>query len=223
MSARTDEALIHMSACDLATAIARGEVSATEAVEAHIARIEQVNGALNAVVVKRYDEARAEAKVADEKRARGEPLGPLHGVPITIKEHLDLTGTPATFGLPSRANILATQDDPWVARVRAACKDLAREKICENALGKLFSAAPVGEDGFWPCEPVRDALEEIATETLSRAVKTGLYNARGVHFRGEVWPGLRQLPQEGRRGLVRAGSHARGGRQRRLSDRRIGN
>jgi hypothetical protein len=79
----------------------------------------------------------------------------------------------------------------WVARVRAACKDLAREKICENALGKLFSTAPVGEDGIWPCEPVRDALEEIATETLSRTVKTGLYNARGV--RGEGGGEERQL------------------------------
>jgi fatty acid amide hydrolase len=120
MSARTDEALIQMSAGEMAAAIARGEVSATEAVETHIARIEQVNGALNAVVVKRYDEARAEAKTADEKRARGEPLGPLHGVPITIKESLDLTGTPSTFGLSSRASILATQDDPWVARLRSA-------------------------------------------------------------------------------------------------------
>jgi fatty acid amide hydrolase len=120
MGARVDEALIKMSAGELAAVIARGEVSATEAVEAHIARIEQVNGALNAVVVKRYDEARAEAQAADEKRARREPLGPLHGVPIAIKECLDLTGTPSTFGLPSRAGILATQDDPWVARVRAA-------------------------------------------------------------------------------------------------------
>jgi fatty acid amide hydrolase len=120
MSARTDKALIQKSAGELATVIARGELSACDAVETHIARIEQVNGALNAVIVKRYDAARAEAKSADEKRARGEPLGPLHGVPITIKEHLDLTGSPSTFGLPSRANILATEDDPWVARMRAA-------------------------------------------------------------------------------------------------------
>jgi fatty acid amide hydrolase len=120
MSARADEVLIQKSAGELATAIGAGEVSATEAVEAHIARIEQVNGALNAVVVKRYDEARAEAKAADEKRAGGEPLEPLHGVPITIKESLDLTGTPSTFGLSSRASILATQDDLVVARIRAA-------------------------------------------------------------------------------------------------------
>ena len=117
MSARTDEALIQMSAGEVAAAIARNETSATEAVEAHIARIEQVNPALNAVVVKRYDAARAEAQAADERRARGEPLPPLHGVPITVKECLDLTGTPATFGFASLGS-LAAQDDLYVARLR---------------------------------------------------------------------------------------------------------
>jgi fatty acid amide hydrolase len=104
----------------LAALIAAGEVSALEAVEAHIKRIEQVNGALNAVVLKRYDAARAEARAADQQRARGDRLGPLHGVPITLKECLDLAGTPATFGLPGRAGILAAHDDRYVARMRAA-------------------------------------------------------------------------------------------------------
>ena len=72
------------------------------------------------MVFKRYDAARAEARSADGRRASGEPLGPLHGVPITLKECLDLEGTPSTFGLPSRANTRATQDDLYVARMRAA-------------------------------------------------------------------------------------------------------
>jgi fatty acid amide hydrolase len=79
-----------------------------------------VNAQLNAVVVKRYDAARAEARAADRRRAAGERLGPLHGVPITIKECLDLEGTPATFGLPSRASVLAARDDVYVERMRAA-------------------------------------------------------------------------------------------------------
>ncbi len=121
MSAGTGiETLTQLSAIELATRIARGEVSAVEAVESHIARIEQVNPALNAVVVTRYDEARAEARAADERQAAGEPLGPLHGVPVTVKESLDLTGTPSTFGLPSRREALATEDDVYVARIRAA-------------------------------------------------------------------------------------------------------
>jgi fatty acid amide hydrolase len=108
------------SAAELAALIARGEVSALEAVEAHIARIEHVNPALNAVVVKRYEAARAEASRADERRASGQPLGPLHGVPITIKESLDVAGTPSTFGLPSRANLNAEADESHVARLRQA-------------------------------------------------------------------------------------------------------
>jgi fatty acid amide hydrolase len=109
-----------LSASQLATSIAEGTIKAREAVEAYIARIEEVNGALNAVVVKRYDEARAEADAVDQKRARGETLPPLAGVPITVKECFDLAGTPATFGLSARTATRATSDDPYVARLRAA-------------------------------------------------------------------------------------------------------
>ncbi|MBI3677985.1 MAG: amidase [Proteobacteria bacterium] len=109
-----------MSAGALASAIAKGQLSAVEAVEAHIAQIEKVNPKLNAVVVKRYDAARNEAREADRKRAAGEPLGPLHGVPVTIKECIDVAGTPSTFGLEKRADVLATRDEVHVARVRNA-------------------------------------------------------------------------------------------------------
>src|SRR5437868_5988489 len=104
MTGPAADALIAASAGELAQRIARGEVSALEAVEAHVARIEQVNARLNAVVVKRYDAARDEARRADTARLRGEPLGPLHGVPVTVKECLDLAGTPSTYGIPSRAS-----------------------------------------------------------------------------------------------------------------------
>lgn len=114
------ETLTSLPATELAAMIARGDISSVEVVEAHIDRIERVNTVLNAVVVKRYEAARVEAREADERRARGEPLGPLHGVPITIKESLDLVDTPSTFGLQARANILAGQDDPYVARIRQA-------------------------------------------------------------------------------------------------------
>lgn len=120
METSASETLIQLSATELAKMIASGDISSAEAVEAHIERIEHVNPALNAVVVKRYDAARAEAKEADARRARGETLAPLHGVPITIKESLDLVGTSSTFGLPARANHRAEQDDLYVARLREA-------------------------------------------------------------------------------------------------------
>ncbi|HEX6251319.1 MAG TPA: amidase family protein [Gemmatimonadaceae bacterium] len=112
--------MTRLPAIELAALIARGDASAAEVVEAHIERVERVNPVLNAVVVKRYAEARAEAREADKTRASGQSLGPLHGVPITVKEALDLTGTPSTFGIPSRAQILAEKDDAFVARLRGA-------------------------------------------------------------------------------------------------------
>jgi fatty acid amide hydrolase len=120
MATTEHQTLTTLSAVELAAMITRGDISSAEAVEAHIECIERINPALNAVVVKRYDAAHAEARQADERRARGEALGPLHGVPITIKESLDLVDTPSTFGLQSRASILARQDDPYVARMRNA-------------------------------------------------------------------------------------------------------
>lgn len=104
----------------LAAMVAAGQVSAVEVVDAHIARIEQVDGVLNAVVVPRFAEARAEAVAADAARSRGEALGPLHGVPVTVKESLALAGTAATFGLPGLRGSTADADDPYVARLRAA-------------------------------------------------------------------------------------------------------
>lgn len=120
METTTNNTLTTLSASGLAKMIASGDISSVEAVEAHIERIERVNPALNAVVVKRYDAARTEAKEADARRARGEKLAPLHGVPITIKESLDLAGTSSTFGLPSWAGRSIEQDDLYVARIREA-------------------------------------------------------------------------------------------------------
>lgn len=108
------------SAAQIARRIAGREVSALEVVQAHIARIEAVNGRLNAVVVPRFDEARAEAAAADERLARGEPLGPLHGVPITVKECFHLAGTPASIGLARRQHELSADDGLLVARLRKA-------------------------------------------------------------------------------------------------------
>lgn len=112
--------LAGLSAGELARLVAAREVSAGEVLDAHIARIEQVDGRLHAVVVRRFDEARAEAAAADSARARGEAVGPLHGVPVTVKESLALAGTAATFGLPGRAGAVDDTDDPYVARLRGA-------------------------------------------------------------------------------------------------------
>lgn len=100
--------------------LAKGEVTSIDLVEQHIARIEAVNPALNAMVVKRYDSARKEAADIDRRRKAGEKLPPLAGLPVTIKESIDFKGYPSTYGVQSRANAIAAADDPYVAALRNA-------------------------------------------------------------------------------------------------------
>src|SRR5262245_3478712 len=112
---------IHWSASEIARKIARKEISAAAVTRAFIQRIDEVNPALNAVVVPRFDEALKEAEQADQRQARGEALGPLHGVPITLKECFHLAGTPSTIGLDSAAFLQpAEHDGISVARMRRA-------------------------------------------------------------------------------------------------------
>lgn len=115
-----DDPVLELGAAELGRRIAGGEVSSAEVVEACIRRIEAVNPRLNAVVVERFDAARAEAAEADRLRSRGAPAGPLHGVPMTLKEALFLEGTPSTGGLPSRRDHRASHDGPVVRRLRQA-------------------------------------------------------------------------------------------------------
>ena len=109
-----------MSARDIAARIAAGDASSAEVVEHFIARLNAVNGKLNAVTADLSDSARKAAAAVDTARARGEKLGPLGGVPVTIKECFDLAGTASTFGLTSRRDEIESTDDPYVAALRAA-------------------------------------------------------------------------------------------------------
>jgi len=112
--------LIYASATAMAQAIRDKRVSATEVVEAHLQRIEAVNPAVNAVVQVAGARARLEALAADQALARGEVRGPLHGVPITIKDSLDTAGVISTGGTKGRATLVPGQDATVVARLRAA-------------------------------------------------------------------------------------------------------
>jgi fatty acid amide hydrolase len=109
-----------LDAHQIARDIASGKASVRETVQACIDRIQNTHAAINAVVVPRFEEALREADIADAARARGDALGPLHGVPITIKESFDLTGTPTTAGLTNRANHRAATDAAIVSRLRNA-------------------------------------------------------------------------------------------------------
>lgn len=112
--------LWQQSAITLARRIAAREVTSAEVIDAHLARIEAVNPALNAVVRVLADDARAGAAQADAKQASGEPLGPLHGVPFTVKENIDMAGLPTTWGVPMLAGAVVPADAPVVERMRGA-------------------------------------------------------------------------------------------------------
>lgn len=84
----------------------------------------------------------------------------------------------------------------WVKTVRDACAKLGRGDIADVCLGKLLSSAPVGSDGVWPCEPVRQVMEDIQSERISEGAHTGLYNSRGVVWRGEGGNQERELAEK---------------------------
>ncbi|MCX4246445.1 amidase [Paraliomyxa miuraensis] len=115
--------LLDRSAMALAGMIRRREVSPVELLEAHIAQIEAVNPALNAVIATRYEAARAEARVAEQRvMAAAEPqaLPSLLGLPYTTKEYIMAEGMPLTAGVWSRRHVRADRDATTVRRLREA-------------------------------------------------------------------------------------------------------
>ena len=108
------------SATELADAIRSKQLSSKAIVEAHLEQIAKVNPRLNAVVQLTADSARKEADAADASLARGEIKGPLHGVPVTIKDTLETNGVICTGGTKGRANYVPKADATAVARLRAA-------------------------------------------------------------------------------------------------------
>jgi amidase len=109
----------YRSARELAAALAARRVSSAELVAHAIARIEAVDGRINAVVVRDFDRARAAAAEADDALARGERR-PLLGIPMTVKEAFNVAGLPTTWGLPAGRNWRPTEDAVIVSRVKAA-------------------------------------------------------------------------------------------------------
>lgn len=114
------EELWSRSAGELANMIATKQVSAVEVLDAHLERIDAVNPRLNAVVRILESDARAAAAIADQAVASGQQLGALHGVPISVKDNIDVAGDVSTQGIPLLADVVATADAPAVERMRRA-------------------------------------------------------------------------------------------------------
>ena len=118
------------SARELAALLRNKDVSSVEVVQDHLDRIDAVNAPLNAITVV-LDDALLNAKKADNRA----PTGPLHGVPFTIKENIDVLGTATTSGVPAFVNAHPTADAPLVERMKAAgAIPLARTNMPELGL-----------------------------------------------------------------------------------------
>ena len=127
---------------NLATALAHGERSAVETVEQAIARIESQDAAINAVVVRDFERAREQATRADELLRRGE-RAPLLGVPMTIKESINVAGLPTTWGMEQQAGYVPEHDATVVRRLKAAGAIILGKTNVPPLLSDLQSANPV--------------------------------------------------------------------------------
>ncbi len=112
--------LTRATASELAGLIRRKKVSSLEAVDACLARIAQVNPKLNAVVQTIAEQARANARAADKMLAAGGAVGPLHGVPMTLKDSLDTAGVVTTGGTTGRKTFVPAEDATVVTRLKTA-------------------------------------------------------------------------------------------------------
>ena len=115
-----DRVLWQLSACELAELIAKREVSSREAVAAAVERMRARNPQINAIVEEMGEEAITEAARHDEVMARHGPMGPLHGVPITIKENVDQEGLATPNGVTAFRDVIAPADSPVVTNLKKA-------------------------------------------------------------------------------------------------------
>ena len=150
------------SAVELAAMIRAREVSCVEVMESVLGRIAAHNGRINAIVNDRSKEALKAAERKDRELDGGAPLGPLHGVPVTVKENVDVAGQPTTNGLPAFADLIAPDHSPVVRNLldagaiivgRTNTPELSMRGTTDNPLhGRTFNpwdeeASPGGSSG----------------------------------------------------------------------------
>ncbi len=109
-----------MGATELAEAIRQKQVSSREVIQAHLDRIEAVNPAVNAITAVLTESALAAADLADQQLTHGSSVGPLHGVPMTVKENINVVGSATTHGIVAFKDLMPVGDAPLIAQLKAA-------------------------------------------------------------------------------------------------------
>jgi amidase len=140
-------------ALETAAAIRSGAISPLEAVDAAIARIEALDGAINAVVVRDFDRAREAARALDGVTPGGDR--PLFGVPMTVKEAFDVAGLPTTWGYPEHKDTIAGKDAVVVERLKRAGAIVVGKTNVPPGLADWQSANPVYGRTVNPHDPAR--------------------------------------------------------------------
>ena len=135
--------LVFSTATTLAQMIRRKEISSVELTQLYIDQIEREDGDINAVIVRRFDDALAEAAAADMALAKGDDPGPLHGLPMTIKESYVMKDTPTTWGLESYKDNITSHDGLIVQRFKSAGAHFLGKTNVPEDLGDTQSYNPV--------------------------------------------------------------------------------
>ena len=141
------------SAVETARAVAAKQVSAVEVASAHLARKAEANPAINAVVVDLADQALDAARAADAAQARGEALGPLHGVPVTVKINVDVEGQANSNGVVGLAGLIAPSDSPVAANFRKAGAIIIGLTNTPEFSLRAFTSNPLHGQTFNPWDP----------------------------------------------------------------------
>ncbi|QUH02361.1 indole acetimide hydrolase [Saccharopolyspora erythraea] len=181
-----------MQATELAAAVRSGEISAGEVIESHLERIAEANPKYNAITALLADSARAAAAGIDRRRAAGEPLGPLAGVPFTVKENIDIAGVPTTHGVPRFRDSVAADDAPPVARLRAAdAIPIGHANMPDMTIGGYTNSQLFGET-LNPWGTIRDPSGTSGGDgaaVASGMAAVGLGNDSGGSVRGPALNG----------------------------------
>src|SRR5581483_6489081 len=170
-TALTDE-LVTRPAAWMVQALRARELGAVELLEAHLAAVEESNAAVNAIVLPRFEEARAEAAAADTARARGEPLGPLHGLPFTVKDPIPVAGMRSPNGCRLLADHVDAQDAVVVGLLRRAGAVLIGKTNVSELSSWWDSVNPLFGATANPHDPTRTAGGSSGGEAA--ALATGM-------------------------------------------------
>jgi len=208
----------YKSATELASLIRRKKVSALELLDHFLARVDKYNPKLNAIIWMDRDKARKRAKAADAALAKGKRLGPLHGVPMTIKESYQVAGSPTTWGLPAMKDNVTETTSVAAQRMIDAGATLFGKTNVPVALADHQSYNPIYGTTNNPWDVTRtpggssggsaaalaagltgiDAGSDLGSSIRNPAHYCGIFGHKPTHgvvtFRGFALPGMLTNP-----------------------------